>query len=792
MNNVYYGVWDPTTGRLPDVTGYDFAAYYILSSAIINNVSYKKDNWLVYFCSARGTAAESKIWRTTNALILSNPDSATNVPDPGYYTKVRLDNAGNIVDGDSLEYDDLPKELKDKVEQFTDDVLEEKICIVLSTIFQNSVLNPIKFKWDKNTKKLSADIKVDEETIKINSFGELYAEGVSSSSSSSDDNSQCAIHQHTSSQIADFESAVQNIINSYSLMNSLKNSLNSLVDGETIILNKNGQLASIATAVQAHSHTMDDISDLNQNIANVWASDQVIHKEEGDNFSDGALDMEGLSIKDILISFNSILLQYQSDIEELKTTSIGGKSLEPTEPNDIDTADFTLSGTVKSVIDITNGNKTTAYKSLYIETSDIIYTHGTVLSIYIDGVEELSVNCFDSSEGHYYVNQKYNGLTFTYIGDAYPKIKTFQGFYQGFTFKYENSDLSEGEHTIYFTTKVVGTIVEVKSKEYTFNIYKETSQNITYKVSDNISYSYISGIKTIKYNPMFDITIQALSYNSRFAPSDHLTVDFGDTIQELIPYKYENGYSYYNTISYIVEKDGYFTFKINKASIEGNEVSVNYKSDFINIDQSILESNYRVMLKSGSYDHTACEATSFTSYDSTIDLSSDEYMDINSYYYQAQIKDDIVITTYDNWKALGLGGDYTIKPNIGIIYLKFNSPYLHNFYLDLLNEDGNALETNKDGTLKNIELYAGFSDVDNIEYWIDCNSPFDGFSKYKDTKTFNGLDLFRSTETRKYITLGRDMFSDDKYLYLKIKITGISLNLKTLISSIEESLDERR
>ena len=168
--NTFYGVWTPASGALPDVRDLDFAAYYITESGSVpgNSTSFVKDNWLIYICEARGTLSERSYWRVTNGVVLFNPDSHKNVPDPGFYTKVRLDNAGNIVAATDIEYDDLPQEVLDKFEQITDENLNKLIANQLSSIFKNNTLNPIQLKYDEKTGKIGAELKVDEETIGVN------------------------------------------------------------------------------------------------------------------------------------------------------------------------------------------------------------------------------------------------------------------------------------------------------------------------------------------------------------------------------------------------------------------------------------------------------------------------------------------------------------------------------------------------------------------------------------------------------------------------------------------------
>ena len=70
--NTFYGVWTPTSGALPDVEDFDFAAYYITESGSVpgNSTSFVKDNWLIYICEARGTLSERSYWRVTNGIVL--------------------------------------------------------------------------------------------------------------------------------------------------------------------------------------------------------------------------------------------------------------------------------------------------------------------------------------------------------------------------------------------------------------------------------------------------------------------------------------------------------------------------------------------------------------------------------------------------------------------------------------------------------------------------------------------------------------------------------------------------
>ena len=136
-NNTFFGAWNPTTNVLPDTVDLDFGAWFISETGTIDNTTYNKGDWLIYICEARGTLSERSLWRMTNGVVLFNLDNHQNVPEPGYYTKIRLDNAGNIIDAGDLEYNDLPKEATDKFNLLSDDNIKKnviKVIIVLLLI----------------------------------------------------------------------------------------------------------------------------------------------------------------------------------------------------------------------------------------------------------------------------------------------------------------------------------------------------------------------------------------------------------------------------------------------------------------------------------------------------------------------------------------------------------------------------------------------------------------------------------------------------------------------------------
>lgn len=859
---VFYGVWSPVSGVLPTVTDYDFAAYYITETGALNGTTYTKDKWLVYICEARGKLSQRSYWRISDGLVVFNPDNHTNVPDAGYYTKIRLDNAGNIVAGADIEMDDLPAELSEKLEAITDDNINKLIATQLANVFVNNALNPIQFKYDSKTGKISASLKLDEETIGINEFGQLQALGLVDSENSGtstsidmstytealeeikqrlsdveeqivkitpiagsginlsvqkggtifsvdiDENSlsynsegqlcvnpdiltdyingeggDCANHQHTASQITDLEEFVKNIINNTSIYNTLVQNIQNLVDEETIIVNSNGQLEAIATNVQKHTHTMNDVTDLNQNIANVWASQQRLHESNSNqDFNNGAVMMSTLTINEVLIAFNQLLKEYKTEIDNIDKKS---GSLEPTEPGYIDSATIKCFSDPIDVLDVETLKQVKAYSSIKVGTEDVINYNGGYLYCYIDDELKATISTFDSDELTF--GEGIRGpFNITYYGDAYPKIKTFQGYYKGFSF-YIDISVDEGTHKVYFLQTDIDGTSKWKSDEITINTYKnlnncQASINIESQPSYN---TYVSGIKATTEDSKIKYTVSVKNFNKKYAPVGTITSSiegFGE--YELSPYSYSGGFLLYGPQEVdLGDFYGQAVISATVKAIQQYEKTVTTKSNFINYDDS-TEEDYRFILD-GNLEPVDGVIVTAQQYSKQTSLVGD-------YEKEAQVKDHIAIVASTNYTDTGLGGDYSVKPAQQTITLRFECPKMNNFYFDIVDDEGNAYTVNKNGTLQAIDIYASIAPSTALTRWVDCNTPYTGYGHWDSKNIFNGLDLFKSTAERRYVTFGKDPVDINAgYLYIKLIITK-PVNLERLVSSIKESLNERR
>lgn len=95
---------------------------------------------------------------------------------PGFYTKVRVDDEGQIVEVDNLEAEDLPSH-QHSVSDINKTELKDTIAEILATFFANTNDTSVRFVYDSKTKTVSADVDIDDESITKNEYGQLIAVG---------------------------------------------------------------------------------------------------------------------------------------------------------------------------------------------------------------------------------------------------------------------------------------------------------------------------------------------------------------------------------------------------------------------------------------------------------------------------------------------------------------------------------------------------------------------------------------------------------------------------------------
>lgn len=780
--NTFFGAWNPTTNVLPDTVDLDFGAWFISETGTIDGTTYNKGDWLIYICEARGTLNERSLWRMTNGVVLFNLDNHQNVPEPGYYTKVRLDNAGNIIDAGDLEYDDLPKEATDKFNLLSDDNIKKNVIEIFKTIFQNDVLNPVQFEYDSNTGKISAQLKLDEETIGVNEFGQLKAIGAVPDG---EGGSGCANHEYDVSDIKGLPEYINNYISNVSILTQLQDNLSNLIDGITIQINSSGQLTAIASSVGKHQHSMSDITDLDPEKADVWASQQYLHaKNNNEDFNDGAVVMGNLTIGEILISFNQLLKKQADKI--FQTENLIGK-IEPVEPNNIFEAGIeAVYTTATELYDIETGKMVKCLPVLKVKTSKIVKYFGCYLNVYIDNEKVDTLKVF-SHDGWDFNVGTIGNFNITYFGDAYPDAKSFQGFYKGFMVEFSYSGLSEGYHTVRFETVDVTSQETIQSESISVPVFETVTPQITFTEYDTLpSNKYVSGVKAYEGDGVITATIEAQCYKSKFAPLNQFIIkDSLNSEKDFGSLTFENGKAILKyTTGITSDFSGKFTITAKCRNEIGTEsVEVKASTNYINFDTSKLE-KYRVIDDTNYIPNGDGSIVTFSNYSPATAL-------VEKYINEAQIRDDVVYTTFNNYKPSGIGPDYSNKPAKQYITLKFELPKkINNFYFDLVDGKKQEFSENINGTKKNIEIYAAMSQNTTVQKWLNCNEPWIGYGNSGEDYLYNALDLYRSDKIRRYVTLGVRPPMVTGYLFIKIGFYT-SIDLKTLVESIEESLNER-
>lgn len=378
--------------------------------------------------------------------------------EPGYYTKIRIGDAGNIVDVGDLELGDLPKH-SHGLADLNQDEIKDLVSEILSTFFANNQDNAVQFKYDSKTKTVSADINIDEETIYKNEYGQLVSAGsgensgsantgsgvteqqlknlqdkipgliqdtlsqvfsnsansavvfswdkvtktvsadvnidgltiqkneygslVSEGSGSGGDGGNCASHTHTTDQIEDFHKAVVNIFNDYS--KNINIDITKYIDGNTIKINEYGQLVAVRTALERHTHKLEDIVDY---VAPDPAATQLMTDLGEDvDYDQGIINFEHLNIGYSILA----LSQYIKEIVNKNIEKINKKVDELGQDDDnTGVSILTIHPDSKSnlLLDTSDNVIKTVYyaPSVYLNVDFLPYDEGSII-LYKNGVE---------------------------------------------------------------------------------------------------------------------------------------------------------------------------------------------------------------------------------------------------------------------------------------------------------------------------------------------------------------------------------------------------------------------
>lgn len=209
--------------------------------------------------------------------------------EPGFYTKVRLDDEGRIVDAMDLEEDDLPKH-KHKIEDISEGLTNE-ILEVISNLFINSGSTAVKFTYDPKIKKIFADVNIDEDTIIKNEYGQLESTATGGEGSSSGGITQEDLAKVDKKLENVKEDLMQEVMKTLAhiLVSNPDSAVKFIwddklkiytadvrIDDTSIVKNEHGELQSNggggegSTECGNHTHTTDQISDFEKAVINIF------------------------------------------------------------------------------------------------------------------------------------------------------------------------------------------------------------------------------------------------------------------------------------------------------------------------------------------------------------------------------------------------------------------------------------------------------------------------------------------------------------------------------------------
>lgn len=850
MSNII-STWSPLDLALPTIpSDVDYALFFVTDKGSYKglNLNFEEGDWLVYL-KKDGIGN----WYKTNGIVTFNTSSSHNNPDPGFYTKVRLDNQGNVIAGDYLQEDDLPPHKH----YFSDITDRENLVSLIQDVFGQMVANhddsSVKLNYDSRTKTISAEVNYDGITIGQNEFGELEAVGGGEGGSSTGkislekvedltsrletlekaitantiitnegsgltsevveggtllnvsidgtsirvnafgelevnpdfvvnsegeitSNGGCATHEHTADQITDLKDFVINIVNQYKTIDVTELP----IDGTTIIVNNNGTLSAVSTAIAAHQHVMDDIKDLNKAKADTWASDQPIQGDTHVDYTKGAIDLSNFTIGYSIEKISEAIKDITTRVEY--TEQMVGKVV-PSEPPYLDNNPLSLTYiNEKTVYDVLNKQNTIAGSDIIVTTTPIYPANKGYIIVYIDDTPMGSINLNDYN----IPGTESDNIKIESIIDSYQDTISFRGFYKSAILSYTSHDLSEGIHTIRFEH----TVNEQRYSTATlrFNIYNNINPVASISELNNIvSNAYVSGVHV--YQGTGEVSAKILitnAYNAQYMPIDNISFMENDTNRILDAEAIGNGDATCDVKFIATQEDVNKNFVVSIRDFLGNiKTTATIHIPDVIFDNTLDYEKYRYIpiMTGDSYTEFPKYNGGFEKYDVTTALPEIE----------AVIRDNIARIDNTNYTLRGLGPDYTnqtTEEGYTWINFVFESDFKNNVYMDVVNSLGQPYERNKDGTINNIKIFVGQSSHLVPEVWANGNIPFDGCSTAKGID-FNGLDLFRSDNVRRYVTFGQRPTVESGYIFVKIGISDkTDLDCKVLIDSILESLDE--
>ena len=670
---------------------------------------------------------------------------------------------------------------KIKIEQVTN--LSNRLANIENNLKDNSIIcrsnSALEEKPIEGGGGKYLSVKFDNHSLVLNSDGELsVSPNVIAGGPTDGSNTPCGGHTHDVSQIADLEKKVVELIN----QNQAVDVAQIPIDGETIIINSSGELASVGSGTKAHTHKMKDIVDLKPEIADTWASNQPLQSNE--NYTSGKFDLTGQTIGHSVKKIND----YLNDADDRLSTLEKKVSItDAPEPDGIQFAEFKSTYINETIVkDKNTQKKVTAGTQIKLESNYFYPANKGTLNVYIDGETVSSINL-----EHAFNDSNFNLLD---VRDSYYNIAMYRGHYESMKFSYTTSNLNEGYHNIYFEHVVNNE--SKRTQPINFQIYVPTQPTIENEFmslpKNNV---YVSGIPGYNGDGKveFNTTIGNV-YSKCFV---------NDVIYQ---YSTDNGKNWITPLILSWDDDNVIHFEPTTLYIEkGNESPININQRFYNVTGNAFTNVLNV--PSVSWNCTDIEEYRVT-YGKDYDpqqtptvIGSQLLEDYDPKEpvpnYEMIIKNNIGIRPLQDFSWIG-GPDYTNNgfDKDGFIWcnFKFEAPFVNNLHINVVQSGNRPFSMNRNGTLSGVEIYVAQGNTSVPGDWVNGNAPYIGYGGTSGLDN-NGLDLFRSDNITRYITFGQHPDIQSGYLYVKVGIQvnldgNADIDLGALVSSVKESIDE--
>lgn len=800
------------------------SAWLVKEDVVLDGKLYKKDSWIV------AIRKENEVYYANlhNTLVNFSDKTDSYITEPGWYTKVRVNNIGEIVDASNIDSEDLPQHTH-SVENI--DNLKSKVIEIVKRLF-NSDENEsaINFTYDEEAEAFFADVKIDEETIHKNMYGQLYSEGAEYNGGASSVDEETVrrlqqdilnvLNQQTHNVFSE-EGFTTEAVGDNTYRVTLK------VDEDLITYNQNRELTLNPTFIESlRNSALDEnygntcnqevtLEDL-QGIEGIqeWLQNQVsslLQFNIVDYIDETTIQVNRTTGKIEAVTTN--VKTHKHEIEDVKGLQdwliwAANQSLNKNTENDFSEGyfDLTTSNLGTAIALINNLLKEYKDKIQFLEHSvgkavpnEPSPNPGVLNIVEATKVECINVNTLKEVECLKDVKIKLNKVypmegnlqfyiddvlfedvqlnilqendfitpTLQYKGleDYFGEVDVYKGFYYSGVFEL-NIKLEEGPHTIKTVRTYNGQ--QYYSNIINFNYFSPLSKNITLDVTQPIKDKKISGVECSSNNKASCVFTVHNAYSNCYIPKDFKYVVKGAIGDTLINFDKNCGFVNNNLVidnlNISLPTEDVCNYSFNATYSDKYTLQISNTTPLYTY-YPYSELEENYRLNYEVYGENN-EEINYTNFDA---FNSNNYLENTS---EIQIVGDFAQNLNYTWN--------NTKENCKWVSLKIpcNAKNLAHFTFEAINKKGEAVNLNK--------VYIALVKEDKIVGTLDGSKEYN----FKN-QTFYELTPSRIylTDTIKCFTLGKNTtLKDIEYVILKIGLQqGNNLNLKHLIETFNKA-----